>query len=192
MSINKGILFIISGTSGSGKTTIGKEVIKRLGNEIRHIATYTTRKIRSNEVDGEDYNFLSAEEFEVFNANDFFIETVQINGNMYGTPKKTDGLLKKGESVLIIINRDGVEQFRKLYEKTFTIWIDCDDKTISERLKNRNKSTEEFIQSRIAINEMERAAEKDSPQCDIHLSNLNIKKTISEALKFFESKMKSN
>jgi guanylate kinase len=187
--MNKGILFIISGTSGSGKTTIGKEIIKELGEKIRHIATYTTRKIRQNEIDGEDYNFLSEDEFKVFNANDFFIETVEINGFMYGTPQKINNLLEKGKNVLMIINRCGVERFKKLHINTFSIWIDCDDKTISERIKKRCKATETFIQNRVKINETERAAEKNSPICNIHLSNIDVENTVSAVLDFFESKI---
>ena len=95
----KNIMVILSSPSGAGKTTITKKIQQKY-QSFKISVSHTTRKTRSNEVDGVDYNFISQEEFKKFINEYKFYEYAKIFNNYYGTLKKTvDDLLKKNDSV---------------------------------------------------------------------------------------------
>jgi len=84
--MNKGLVFIISGPSGSGKDTLLVELFKKRP-EIKFSISSTTRKMRDGEKEGEKYNFISRESFENMINNDRLLEYNEYVGNYYGTPK---------------------------------------------------------------------------------------------------------
>src|SRR5436853_2205355 len=95
MTTTQGTLFIISAPSGGGKTTLVYEVIKRLAATIPlcKVITYTTRAPRPNEHNGDDYYFVTNEEFLAKKEHNFFIETTLYDTNWYGSPRSVlDGL----------------------------------------------------------------------------------------------------
>ena len=94
---DKNIMVILSSPSGAGKTTITKK-IQQKHHSFKLSVSHTTRKPRSNEVDGVDYHFTSKEEFERLINDGKFYEHAKIFGNYYGTLKKTvDETLKNNE-----------------------------------------------------------------------------------------------
>ena len=103
------IMLILSSPSGAGKTTITKKIQQKY-QSFKISVSHTTRKPRSNEVDGVDYNFISQEEFMKFINEDKFYEYAKIFDNYYGTLKKTvDDLLKKND-IIFDIDWQGTKQ----------------------------------------------------------------------------------
>ncbi len=82
-----GKIFVISGHSGAGKTTIAYEILKQEKN-IEKVVTCTTRKIRDKEKNGVDYNFVSKKEFEQWIKEDKLTEYEKYAGNYYGYKKR--------------------------------------------------------------------------------------------------------
>ena len=103
-----GIIVILSSPSGAGKTTLVKKISSR--NNFKISISHTTRKPRSNEINGIDYNFVSHEEFKRLIDEKQFYEYAKIFDNYYGTLKKTvDDLIKKND-VIFDIDWQGTKQ----------------------------------------------------------------------------------
>ncbi len=79
-------MLILVGPSASGKTEVAKYLIYHYG--MRKLVTYTTRPMRMGEIDGADYNFISRAEFEKRLQDNFFLESVEYNNQLYGTAFK--------------------------------------------------------------------------------------------------------
>tara|TARA_B100000945_G_C20092085_1_gene461739 strand:+ start:224 stop:517 length:294 start_codon:yes stop_codon:yes gene_type:complete len=89
------IMVVLSSPSGAGKTTLTKKIQQKYSS-FRISVSHTTRKPRSNEVDGVDYNFVSEKKFQELITKGEFYEYAKIFGNYYGTSKKTvNELIKK-------------------------------------------------------------------------------------------------
>ena len=121
---NEGIIVILSSPSGAGKTTLVKEISKRDNFNIS--VSHTTRKPRSNEIDGKDYYFVSEITFKNLINDDKFLEYAKVFKNYYGSSK--DVVFKKlnnGENVIFDIDWQGTQQIRnqKLNYKIITIFI---------------------------------------------------------------------
>ncbi len=88
MKQEQGVLFIVSGPSGVGKTTVVTEFLRQQGADynVSRLVTYTTKSPRSTEVHGSDYHFITQAEFERKIADDFFLEWSGEYGALYGTP----------------------------------------------------------------------------------------------------------
>jgi guanylate kinase len=87
MKLNeRGLLVVLSGPSGVGKGTVRKALFEMEGHDLVYSISMTTRSPREGEVDGEDYYFVSKEEFERRIREDQFIEYAEFVGNYYGTP----------------------------------------------------------------------------------------------------------
>src|SRR5688500_19828950 len=88
----RGLLFIISAASGTGKTTLAERLVQILPN-LRMSRSYTSRPARAGERDGLDYNFVSRAHFEAMLARDEFLELADVFGNIYGTSRLDVGQL---------------------------------------------------------------------------------------------------
>ena len=93
-SNNDGIMLILSSPSGAGKTTLAKKIQQKYQN-FKISVSHTTRKPRSNEVEGVDYFFVSHEEFKQKIDNNIFYEYAKIFDNFYGTSKDSVNILLK-------------------------------------------------------------------------------------------------
>ena len=101
MSTNSPLIIVISAPSGTGKTTIVRELIKNNENLVASVS-YTTRKKRANEIDGKDYNFVSSELFSSMVEEKSFLEQAKVFDCFYGTPKKeVEDHLNNGLSVIL-------------------------------------------------------------------------------------------
>ena len=110
----KGMMFVLSSPSGAGKTTLTKKLAKHNSQFIISIS-HTTRKPRSNEINGKDYYFVTKEEFNSLVRKNSFFEYANIFDNCYGTLKKPVlELLSYGKDVLFDIDWQGTQQLKKI------------------------------------------------------------------------------
>ena len=151
-NINKktGIIVIISGPSGVGKSTICKELAKRLKDAYLSISL-TTRPKSKIEVDGNDYWFISKKEFQERIDKGLFLEYAEVFGNLYGTPKdKITEALNAGKTVILEIDVQGAKQTKAVFPDAEMIFIlPPTSKTLAERLNHRGRDAEEVAQERL-------------------------------------------
>ena len=113
MSTNSPLIIVISAPSGTGKTTIVRELIKNNENLVASVS-YTTRKKRANEIDGKDYAFVSSELFSSMVEEKSFLEHAKVFDCFYGTPKKeVEDSLNKGLNVILEIDWQGAMQIKR-------------------------------------------------------------------------------
>ncbi|MEN8142087.1 MAG: guanylate kinase [Thermodesulfobacteriota bacterium] len=157
--MSTGQLFIISAPSGAGKTTILKEVMKDLP-ALSFSVSHTTRPPRDGEVDGQDYHFISKNDFLKMRDAGDFLEWAEVHTNLYGTSlKAVQDQLQQGTDVILDIDVQGASQLRDAKEvQPVTIFIA--PPTIAElqrRLTGRATDNEETVRLRIenAVREMD-------------------------------------
>jgi guanylate kinase len=147
----KGLMFVLSSPSGAGKTTLTKKIAENNSN-FKISISYTTRKSRPNETNGQDYNFVNLEEFNKLVKDNKFYEYANIFDNYYGTLKETVvELISQGKNVLFDIDWQGTQQLKKIKGislVTFFI-IPPNVKTLKERLTNRHQGEEKMINKRM-------------------------------------------
>ena len=147
----KGMMFVLSSPSGTGKTTLTKKLAENNINFVISIS-YTTRKPRPSEINGKDYHFVSREEFEDLLKKNNFFEYANIFDNCYGTLKKSVlESLSQGKDVLFDIDWQGTKQLsanKDLSLVTFFI-LPPNRKILKERLLNRHERQEEIVQKRM-------------------------------------------
>ena len=113
MSTNSPLIIVISAPSGTGKTTIVRELIKNNENLVASVS-YTTRKKRANEIEGKDYTFVSSELFSSMVEEKSFLAHAKVFDCFYGTPKKgVEDSLNKGLNVILEIDWQGAMQIKK-------------------------------------------------------------------------------
>mgnify|MGYP001436406878 CR=1 FL=1 len=140
------MLIIISSPSGAGKTSICKKLLE-IDTLIKPSISVTTRKPRKNEIEGEDYIFISNDDFNKKIRNDEFLEHAIVFNNKYGTlVKSTLALLEKGHDVLFDIDWQGTQQISRDNEDILTIFILPPSKEeIEKRLRKREADNFEDI-----------------------------------------------
>ena len=152
MSLNKdGIVVILSSPSGAGKTTLVKKIAKK--NSYNISISHTTRKPRTEEVDGQDYFFVNQEKFKNLVKNNEFLEYAKVFENYYGSSKKwVIENLNKGKNVIFDIDWQGTEQIKnqKLNYKLITFFILPPSKSeLFKRLKNRDMKDKNIVEKRM-------------------------------------------
>jgi len=147
----KGMMFVLSSPSGTGKTTLVKKIAES-NNNFSISISHKTRKPRPNEINGKDYYFASMLEFEdLVKKNDFF-EYANIFDNRYGTLKKPVlELLSQGKDVLFDIDWQGTKQLNKIKNLSLVTFfiLPPNRKTLKERLLNRHKNQEDLVKKRM-------------------------------------------
>ncbi len=142
---------VLSSPSGAGKTTITKKLSQKYPN-IKVSISHTTRKPRSNEIDGVDYHFVNQEEFKKLIKKDNFYEYAKIFDNYYGTSKDSViKLHKKDYDVVFDIDWQGTKQLSQFKElNLIKIFILPPDKQeLKKRLINRNQDNNQTIEKRL-------------------------------------------
>ncbi len=149
------MLFVICAPSGAGKTTIIRELFKKIP-ELTFSVSVTTRNKRPAEIDGKDYLFISLDEFNTKKANNEFIETEEVHGNYYGTLKnETEPYLYSKKHMIFDVDVKGALSIKKIYPEAVTIFIDVPYDELVRRLKSRNTETDEQIEERVSRIKME-------------------------------------
>jgi guanylate kinase len=146
-----GLIFIISAPSGTGKTTMVKEVIQQLPG-LRFSVSFTTRLPRPNEREGEDYHFVSHAVFQKMVERNEFLEWAEVLGNRYGTPRPD---LKKLESegidLILDIDTQGAKKAMKEIDQPILIYfLPPSIKVLRDRLINRGVDSLEMIKFRLS------------------------------------------
>jgi len=146
----RGILFIISAPSGTGKTTLCKQLATNLPG-LWHSISYTTRKPRPGEEHGRDYYFIGEQTFQEMIAQNEFVEWAYVYGHRYGTPwKSLSEKIDQGIDVLLEIDVQGAMQVKKRFEDSVSIFILPPSMTVLRaRLATRASDTAEEIQRRL-------------------------------------------
>jgi guanylate kinase len=146
----KGILFIISSTSGGGKGTLIKEVLKSVPG-IGYSVSYTTRKRREGETHGKDYFFVSDEEFKQLMNSDEFLEYAEVHGNLYGTSQKqVEKEINFGRDVILEIDVQGAESIKRRLPEAVGIFIlPPSFETLRQRLISRQTENESDLALRL-------------------------------------------
>ena len=148
---NEGIIVILSSPSGAGKTTLVNEISKR--NNFQISISHTTRKPRSNEIEGKDYYFVSDTEFKNLINEDKFLEYAKVFQNYYGSSKDVVfNKLNNAENVIFDIDWQGTQQIKnqKLNYKIVTIFILPPSRDeLYNRLLNRERNDEKIAKDRM-------------------------------------------
>ncbi len=146
----KGILFVLSGPSGTGKGTVCKEVLKRNKNIFLSVSA-TSRPIRDGETEGETYYYVSKEKFIDMIDNGEMLEYAVFNGNYYGTPKHAVyKLIESGRDVLLEIEPQGAAQVRKLFPEAELIFLLPPSMIeLKQRLVSRGRESMDEIKNRL-------------------------------------------
>ena len=146
-----GLMIILSSPSGAGKTTLSKLLSKQ--NNYYISVSHTTRKPRINEVDSQDYHFVSEQEFKSLIKNNEFLEYAKVFNNYYGTAKSSViSNLDKGKKLIFDIDWQGTEQIKekKLQHKLITFFIlPPSKKVLFERLSNRDMKDKLIVEERM-------------------------------------------
>lgn len=155
----RGILFVMSGPSGTGKGTICKELLKT--EDLFLSVSSTTREIRVGETDGETYNYTTREKFEKLIADGEMLEYAVYSGNYYGTPRETvEDMLSEGRNVLLEIEPQGALKVKTLFADAVLLFVEPPSiAELKKRLTERGRETQEQIKERLkaAKWEMEQA-----------------------------------
>ena len=119
-----GHLFVVSGPSGVGKTTLIERFLKE-DSSSRFSVSYTTRKQRASEVDGRDYFFVNKETFERMIAEGHFLEWEKVHGQLYGTPQKEVLVtLHQGIDLFLDIDVNGALRVKERYDNACLIFVE--------------------------------------------------------------------
>lgn len=148
-----GLLVVVSGPAGSGKSTLVENLIQKHPECARRAITATTRKPRPGEEDGVDYFFLERAEFTSMIESGDFVEHTEFNGNLYGTPRYSlERELAKGGVVLLVIEVEGAEAVKAIFPHALFIFIIPPTPTeLRNRLVNRGTESREEIENRLTI-----------------------------------------
>jgi guanylate kinase len=160
-----GTLFIISGPSGAGKTTLinrVREQLEPIGIRIYFSVSHTTRKPRPGEIDGVSYHFVTLDRFEQMVQSREFIECALVHEQRYGTSKsEVIQRLGRGEDVILDIDYQGAKQIADdpdLSHRSLNVFIFPPSfEHLEQRLRDRGLNTESEIQTRLqkAIDEID-------------------------------------
>ena len=149
--MREGMIFIVSGPSGGGKTTLVKKILNHLNN-LRFSVSCTTRERRKGEVNGKDYVFVSEGEFQKMIEEDEFAEYAKVHDHMYGTPMAE---LKKaktsGVDLILDIDVQGARQIKKKYRSAvYCFVLPSSFEVLRKRLNERKSENSREIEKRLS------------------------------------------
>ena len=148
----RGLMFILSSPSGAGKTTLAERLLKKEDQMVLSISA-TTRPRRPGEAHGQDYFFVSEDEFFRMRDNNEFLEWANVFGHHYGTPRAlVEDTLSQGKDVLFDIDWQGAQQLDQVagddVVKVFILPPSREE--LERRLRRRAQDTEDVVQKRMA------------------------------------------
>jgi len=161
----RGLMLVLSSPSGAGKTTLSRMLLEA-DRTVELSVSVTTRRKRPGEVDGRDYHFIDRATFDAMVARGELLESAEVFGNCYGTPRKpVEAALSRGRDVLFDIDWQGTQQLRETAGRDlvsiFVLPPSIPD--LEKRLRTRAQDSDEVIHARMtkAADEMSHWAEYD-------------------------------
>jgi guanylate kinase len=170
---------VISGPSGSGKSSLIRKLLERQDVTAELSISATTRKPRLGETHGVEYYFVSREEFEAAIDRDEFLESAEYNHNLYGTPAEpVRAALAEGRCVLLEIETQGAIQVRNRAPAALFVFIDVPSfRDLAQRLRDRGTESEQQIHKRLVIARRER---EQAHWYDVTIINDNLDRAVDE------------
>ena len=148
----RGFMLVLSSPSGAGKTTLARRLLETNSDFVMSISA-TTRAARDNEIEGRDYYFVSADEFDRMAAKNEFLEHAIVFGHRYGTPSKpVDEALDRGSCIFFDIDWQGTQKLTEnVREDVVTVFILPPSlEELARRLKSRGLDKEDVVRDRMA------------------------------------------
>lgn len=182
--MNKGVLFVMSGPSGTGKGTICTKLLET--EDIFLSVSSTTRERRKGERDGVTYNYVTKDEFEKMIVNGEMLEYASYSGNYYGTPKSAvNKSLEEGKNVLLEIEVQGAEKVKAAFPEAVLIFIIPPSMAeLKKRLTERGREDERQILTRL---EAAREELKKSALYTKIIKNDNLDTCVCEVAEYIKS-----
>ena len=161
----RGVMMVLASPSGAGKSSIARAILEK-DREIELSVSVTTRGRRTDEIHGQHYWFIDVTEFRRMQAEGDLLESAEVHGNFYGTPRaKVEEKLAAGRDILLDIDYQGTLQLlKKVREDMVTVFIlPPSIKELRKRLERRAQDSKGTIDKRLknARVEMEHFAEYD-------------------------------
>ncbi|MCL4221396.1 MAG: guanylate kinase [Phycisphaerales bacterium] len=178
-----GLLLIISGPSGVGKTTITRGVERGIAGSVFSVSA-TTRPKTPADVEGVDYHFVDDAEFDRMVADEAFLEWANVFGKRYGTPRAwVEEQLSRGRLVILEIDVEGAKQVKRKLPQAFAVFVlPPSEEELLSRLRSRKREPEEQIQKRFAEARREIAEARACGAYDAFIVNQHVDRAIAEAI----------
>jgi guanylate kinase len=178
-----GLLLIISGPSGAGKTTITRGVERRIADSVFSVS-YTTRAKTPADTEGVDYHFTTDEQFNAMKSRGEFLETAGVYGKQYGTPKAPVlEQLRRGRLMILEIDVQGAITVKRQIPDAFAIFVlPPSEEVLLQRLRDRKREDEAQIQKRFAAAKAEIDAARNSGVYDVFIVNDKIDTATQRAI----------
>ncbi len=187
---SRGLLLVISGPAGAGKTTITREVERRVGGVFS--VSMTTRAKTHKDVEARDYFFVDYDRFQLAIAADELLEHAEVYpGKCYGTPRgPVEAQLKEGQVVILEIDVDGARQVKANHPQTLAVFIlpPSEDELLA-RLRGRAREPESDIQVRFAKAKQEIDLARRSGVYDHFVVNDDLASAIDEVVQHVRARL---
>lgn len=187
-AIKHGVLLVLVGPSGVGKSTIARRLAEKLA--FHFIASVTTRSYKPGDQNQKTYEYLTREQFSQQLENDEFLEYANVFDNDYATPKHPAlEYIAQGEDVLLEVDVQGALQVRAQYPDALLIFIlPPTEQTLLERLTSRGRETPAEVQKRYRNARREIAMARGSRAFDRNVINDNLDRCVDEIVHSVEQK----
>jgi len=149
---DRGILFVVSAPSGTGKSSLAQRVVSEVPG-LAFSVSYTTRQRRSGETEGREYHFVDDRTFDSMVEADELLEWARVHDRRYGTGRAaTERALAEGKDLLLDIDVQGARQVRAKEEGSVSVFLlPPDYVTLERRLRARASDTPEQVEHRLAV-----------------------------------------
>ncbi len=187
----RGILIVISGPSGVGKSSVCARLVERLGALLSVSAT--TRPRGKGEVDGQNYLFLSRDAFERMLAEGGFLEHAEYLGNLYGTPAEpVRQALERGQDVVLDIEVQGGMQVARQHPDAVMVYLlAADRQVLADRIRGRGRDDAADVAKRLANAEREIGFARSSGVYGHFVVNDVLEETVLQIVRIVEDERKA-
>ena len=191
----KGTLFIVSAPSGAGKTALVLAVIAKMApfTAIKRVVTYTCRQPRTGEIDGQDYHFITPDDFEQKIQQGFFLEWSQSYGTYYGSPKSLIQDLEAGMCLLMIMDKAGMATMAQCMPQSIRIGIEVGSlDVLKARLIARNTEALGQIEKRLTLAHTESLENEHALSCHYIIKNDHFQTAVEDFEQIIRSYIKQS